>query len=130
MMIMMTLAKGMTWMSQGEGSDEEDTIDDTVVEKFIRTFHIGGYDVEFNNALSLDRDQFVNLPVRPAQASYTKPDDWRERNRIGLSKLILSLRLLSIRCRMTQVSTLICDIMTGTNNLWMVRNPSFGMNQF
>jgi hypothetical protein len=70
----------------GEGSDEEDTIDDAIVEQFIRTYHIGGYDVELDNALCYDRG-VVNLPVRPTQASYTKPDDWVARNRIGLEKL-------------------------------------------
>jgi hypothetical protein len=38
-----------------EDSDEEDCIDDALVEKFIRTFDIGNYDIEFDNALSYDR---------------------------------------------------------------------------
>ena len=61
------------------------------MEQFIRTFCNDSYDVDFDNALSLDRDQNVTVPVRPAQASYTKPDDWRERNWIGLTKLIHKL---------------------------------------
>jgi hypothetical protein len=81
------ISEGDDMDESGEGSDEEDTIDDTVVEKFIRTFHIGGYDVELDNPLSLDRDQNVTVPGRPAQESYTKPDDWRERNRIGLEEV-------------------------------------------
>jgi hypothetical protein len=47
---------------------------------------LGNYDQEFNNALSSDRSAI--LPnTRPKQASYNKPDDWRERNRIGLTNL-------------------------------------------
>jgi hypothetical protein len=49
---------------------------------FIRTFHIGGYDVELDNALNLDRSDLAT--DRHTQASYNKPDNWRERNRIGL----------------------------------------------
>jgi hypothetical protein len=83
------ISEGDDMDESGAGSDEEDTIDDTVVEKFIRTFHIGGYDVEFNNALSFDRDlnRGERFPVWPTQASYTKSDDWRERNRIGIEKM-------------------------------------------
>jgi hypothetical protein len=56
------------------------------VETFLRTFHHQGkYDVEFDNALSSDRQRF--LPDRPNQASYDKPDNWVERNRIGLEKV-------------------------------------------
>ena len=68
-----------------EDSIEEDCIDDALVEKFIRTFDIGNYDIEFDNALSYDRG--VILPAQPTQASYIKPDNWIERNRIGLEKL-------------------------------------------
>jgi hypothetical protein len=72
------------------GSDEEesddDVIDDAIVEQFIRTFHNGGYNVEFDHALCDDRS-VGNLPVRPTQASYTKPDNWIERNRVGLEKV-------------------------------------------
>jgi hypothetical protein len=69
----------------GEGSDEEDTIDDAIVEQFIRTLHIGGYDVELDNALCYERG--IIPPARPTQALYIKPDNWRERNRIGLEKV-------------------------------------------
>ena len=68
-----------------EDSDEEDCIDDALVEKFIRTFDIGNYDIEFDNALSYDR--YVPSSVRPTQASYIKPENWVERNRIGLEKV-------------------------------------------
>ena len=66
------------------GSDDEE-IKDEIVEKFILTFSNGDYDIEFDNALCIDRD--VTLPVRPTQASYHKPDNWRERNRIGLERV-------------------------------------------
>jgi hypothetical protein len=56
------------------------------VEKFILAFSNGDYDAEFDHALSYDRG-VVNLPVRPTQASYTKPDDWVARNRIGLEEV-------------------------------------------
>ena len=69
------------------GSDDaDDVIEDEIVEQFMRTFHNGDYDNDFDNALSSDRA--VPLPTtRPTQASYNKPDDWRERNRIGLTNL-------------------------------------------
>jgi hypothetical protein len=41
--------------------------------------------MEFDNALSLDSS--VIPSTRPTQASYNKPDNWRERNRIGLEQL-------------------------------------------
>lgn len=58
-----------------EGDDDDsreyrnsDVIDgEEIVETFIRTFNIGGYDVELDNALCYDRG--VTLPVRPTQAS-------------------------------------------------------------
>jgi hypothetical protein len=77
--------------SSGEDNDDEESGNDDDektmknMEIFIRTFHNGNYDVEFEAALSFDRG--VTLPVRPTQASYNKPDNWRERNRIGLEKV-------------------------------------------
>jgi hypothetical protein len=56
------------------------------VHKFIRTFSNGDYDQEFDDALSSDRSAVVPN-TRPTQASYNKPDDWVERNRIGLGKV-------------------------------------------
>ena len=35
--------------------NEDDVIEDEIVEEFIRTFHNCNYDMEFDNALSLDR---------------------------------------------------------------------------
>jgi hypothetical protein len=55
------------------------------MESFIRTFHIGGYDVELDNALCYERG-IIPL-AHPTQASYNKPDNWRERNRIGLEEV-------------------------------------------
>jgi hypothetical protein len=53
--------------------------------EFIRTFHTGNYDNTFNEALSSDRS--VIFTTRATQASYNMPDNWRERNRIGLEKV-------------------------------------------
>jgi len=56
------------------------------METFIRTFHNCDYDAaEFDDKLSSDRAE--PLPVRPTQTLYNKPDNWRQRNRIGLEKL-------------------------------------------
>jgi len=52
----------------------------------MQNFSNGDYDAEIDNALSFDRS--VVLPnTRPTLASYNKPDNWRERNRIGLEKV-------------------------------------------
>ena len=68
------------------GEDNDEVIDDELVDKFIRTFHNGDYDAEFDVALSVDRS--VTVPNgRPTQASYNKPDNWVERNRIGFEKV-------------------------------------------
>ena len=69
----------------GIESEEEEEVHDESVHKFIRTFSNGDYDQEFDNTLNSDRG--VIPPVRPTQASYNKPDDWRERNQIGLMNL-------------------------------------------
>jgi hypothetical protein len=70
--------------------DDEEEIEDKVMDKFILTFTNGNYDTEFDDELCTD--QGVTLPVRPTQASYNKPDDWRERNRIGLEKVRTQLQ--------------------------------------
>jgi hypothetical protein len=58
------------------------------MEIFIRTFHNGDYDTELDNSFSIDRSKNVTLPDRPThQASYKKPDNWAERNQIGLVKM-------------------------------------------
>ena len=69
--------------------DDEDIIKDEIVEKFILTFSNGDYDDELDDYLIYDR--VVTLPARPTQASYNKPDNWRERNRIGLERLKVKL---------------------------------------
>jgi hypothetical protein len=78
--------------SEDNESDEEETsddetidihIEDEILEKFICTFHNGDYDAEIDDKLSSDRSPWHG-PARPTQASYNKPDNWRERNRIGL----------------------------------------------
>jgi hypothetical protein len=72
----------------GNDEDDDKSISDEKIknmEIFIRTFHNGDYDTEFEAALSVDRR--VTLPVRPTQASYNKPDNWIERNRIGLEEV-------------------------------------------
>jgi hypothetical protein len=66
--------------------EEEEEVHDESVHKFIRTFHNGDYDQEFDDALSSDRSAVVPN-TRPTQASYNKPDNWVERNRIGLEKV-------------------------------------------
>jgi hypothetical protein len=83
------ISEGDGMNESGEGSDEEDTIDDVIVEQFIRTFHNGGYDTELDNALCYERG--IIPPAHPTQASYNKPDNWRERNRIGLEKIQMQL---------------------------------------
>jgi hypothetical protein len=69
-----------------EDSDDDLFVEDEIImESFIRNFHTGDIDNEFDNALSLDRG--TPLLALPKQASYIKPDNWRERNRIGLTKV-------------------------------------------
>jgi hypothetical protein len=58
--------------------------------EFIRTFHTGNYDNTIDEALSSDRG--VTFTTRATQASYNKPDNWRERNRIGLDKVKAQLQ--------------------------------------
>jgi hypothetical protein len=72
--------------NEDEDSDNDDdggssVIEDEVtVEIFVCTFHNGDYDTEIDDKLSLDRSPWHG-PARPTQASYNKPDNWRERNR-------------------------------------------------
>ena len=47
--------------------------------------HCDDYDDEFDDKLSYDRG--VIPPALPSQESYNKPDNWIERNRIGLEKV-------------------------------------------
>jgi len=68
-----------------EEEEEEEEINYEIVHKFIQTFSNGDYDAEFDDALSSHRSATVP-DTRTTQASYNKPDNWRERNRIGLEK--------------------------------------------
>ena len=72
--------------SDEEESDDDGVEDEIFLEKFICTFHNGDYDAEIDDKLSSDRSPWHG-PARPTQASYNKPDNWRERNRIGLEKV-------------------------------------------
>jgi hypothetical protein len=69
--------------------DEEGDDDEYTVKKFIRTFNNGDYDAKFDDALGLDRslDRNIILQAWPTRASYIKPDNWQERNRIGLERV-------------------------------------------
>jgi hypothetical protein len=89
----------------GRGSEEESGDEDDISEgddnssestdaneeiKFLRTFQKGDYNAEFDTLLTLDRS--AALPARTTQAAYNKPDNWRERNRIGLEKIKIQLQ--------------------------------------
>ena len=85
--------------SHGDNDDDDDDDDDdeddsedsesrcgkihTYFSQFYTYFSQRDYDTEIDDKLSLDRSPWHG-PARPTQASYNKPDNWRERNRIGL----------------------------------------------
>jgi hypothetical protein len=84
---------GMVWDEDVYGDDEDDDdssvideIGDEIVGKFILTFSNGDYDAKFDDKLSADRG-LVLLNTQPLQSSYNKPDNWVERNRMGLEKV-------------------------------------------
>jgi len=62
------------------GSDDEDII--SSIKKFICNFHNGDYNKELDDKLIHNRS--VIPLARHTQTSYNKPDNWVERNRIGL----------------------------------------------
>ena len=82
-------------------SDEEESGDDDnydvevaknqMLHGFIRTFHNGDHNTKFDNKLndklSLDRGDIIWSSARATQESYNKPDNWVERNRIGLKRV-------------------------------------------
>jgi hypothetical protein len=74
----------------GDDSDEDEggggEIDIDNVKKIIRTFHNDDCDVEFDDALSSDRS-ILQSTTRATQWSYNKPDNWVERNSIGIEKV-------------------------------------------
>ena len=66
------------------GSDDDVDIEDVKkMERFARTFHNGDYDQELDDEFSLKESGSL-IHIRATQASYNKPNDWVERNRIGL----------------------------------------------
>jgi hypothetical protein len=58
-----------------------------IAKTFIRTFSNGDFDTEFDKALTFHRGLIEILPSMPTQAPYNKPDNWQERNRIGLERV-------------------------------------------
>jgi Ran GTPase-activating protein (RanGAP) involved in mRNA processing and transport len=91
----------------GDDEEEEMKMKDEKDKFFIRNFHNGNYDVEFDDKLSSDRG--IIIAARPTQASYNKPDNWVERNHIGLEEVIQQLltcidwvkRDLSVQLKLT-----------------------------
>jgi hypothetical protein len=73
-----------------ESESDEEIDEDEILEAFLHTFHKGDYDKEFDDALCLDRSLLP--PAQSTQASYHKPDNWGERNRIGLEEVQRQLR--------------------------------------
>ena len=71
--------------SEDDDNNDDEEVDDEIGETFIRTFSNGDYDIEFNEALNFDLSAVV--PSMPTQASYNKPDNWIDRNRIGLERV-------------------------------------------
>ena len=63
---------------------------DEIVDKFIRNFHNGNYDVELDDKLSSDRGTII--AAYSTQASYDNDDNWQERNEIGL-EFIMETRM-------------------------------------
>jgi hypothetical protein len=77
-----------------EESGDDDNYDDEVAKNqmlhgFIRTFHNGDHNAKFDDKLNLDRDGIGiwSGAARATQESYNKPDNWVERNRIGIEKV-------------------------------------------
>jgi hypothetical protein len=68
-------------------SDDE-VIEDEILEAFLRTVHKGDYDKEFDDSLCLARSVFPPTGL----VSYHKPDNWVERNQIGLERVKIQLR--------------------------------------
>jgi len=88
-------------------SDEEESGDDDnydvevaknqMLHGFIRTFHNGDHNAKFDDKLSLDRDGICiwSRAARATHESYNKPDNWVERNRLGLERVKKQLLLMS-----------------------------------
>ena len=74
------------YLDDSEEDNDDDEVEDEIVDKFLCNFSNGDYDAEFDNALCADRGAV--LPnTHPTRASYDKPNNWVERNRIGLEKM-------------------------------------------
>ena len=85
-------------------SDEEESGDDDnydvevaknqMLHGFIRTFHNGDHNAKFDDKLNLDRDGIGiwSGAARATQESYNKPDNWVERNRLGLERVKKQLK--------------------------------------
>jgi hypothetical protein len=92
-------SEGEDWSDDEEESDDDDSVVITVgddddeeedcYELFLRTFHNGNYDAVLDKKLNFDREDDLDiiLPIRPMQELYNKPDNWVERNRVGLEKI-------------------------------------------
>ena len=107
------------YLDGSEEDNDDDEVEDEIVDKFIRTFSNGDYDLEFENTLCADRGAV--LPnTQPTQASYNKPENWVHRNRIGLEKV--KRQLLTCIDSMTNDAHLNLDlnhISTGQNQQFM-----------
>jgi hypothetical protein len=117
--------------NEDEDEDDDDNdddkeevmkIEDVIVESFIRNFHKGEYDVELDDTLGLDRG--VPLPAHPTQASYNKPDNWRERNQIGLERVKEQLQTC-IRSAIQEPSFELCLTHNTTIIMWEQHQPIF-----
>ena len=62
----------------GDDEEEEMKMKDEIVDKFIRNFHNGNYDVELDDKLSSDRGTIIAAYF--TQVSYDNDDNWQERN--------------------------------------------------
>jgi hypothetical protein len=101
----------------GDDEEEEMKIEDEIVEKFIRNFHKGEYDVELDDTLS--SDQGIISLARPTQASYNKPDNWRERNQIGLEKVKEQLQ----DCIASAIQEPSFELCLTHNDMWTQQQP-------
>jgi len=82
---------------------------------FIHAFNNGEYDDEFDNELGSDRSRVIPS-AHTTQASYNKPDNWRERNRIGLENVIQ--RLKSCIDSVTRDNSFNLELTHNVNSLW------------
>jgi hypothetical protein len=110
-----------------EEEEEKEEVHDEIVNKFIGTFHNGDYDQEFDDALSSDRS-IAQPTTRATQASYIKPDNWIERNRIGLERVKEQLEDCINCVSRDEISTFVCHTIVILINCWITKNLLFGTN--